>query len=113
MICQKLKDIFFKQENGGRQTLKRENLHNLVDGYYDQLLGGKNADWIKCYAQGQYTYVQEGKPVWSEYDDTLMAEDLEITPNLPVIVGLDFGLSSLQQLSPKDCRTADGMCCTS
>ena len=55
-----------------------ENLHNLVDGYYDQILGGKNADWIKCYAQGQYTYVQEGKPVWSEYDDNLMAEDLEI-----------------------------------
>ena len=70
-----------------------ENLHNLVDGYYDQILGGKNADWIKCYAQGQYTYVQEGKPVWSEYDDNLMAEDLEIKPNLPVIVGLDFGLT--------------------
>ncbi len=40
-----------------------ENLNNLPVGYYDQMLGGKNLDWIRCYAQGRYTYVQEGKPV--------------------------------------------------
>ena len=48
---------------------------NLLTGYYEQTLLGKNLDWIRCYAQGLYTYVQEGKPVMSEYDDTLMAAD--------------------------------------
>ena len=70
-----------------------ENLKNLPTGYYDQLLGGKNLDWIRCYAKGEYTFVQEGRPVWPEYDDAMMADDLEPLENLPVHVGLDFGLT--------------------
>ena len=56
-----------------RTNPKAENLKNLPTGYYEQLLGGKQLDWIKCYAQGDYTYVQEGMPIWPEYDDTTMA----------------------------------------
>ena len=70
-----------------------ENLKNLPNGYYDQLLGGKNLDWIRCYAKGEYTFVQEGRPGWPEYDDAMMADDLEPLENLPVHVGLDFGLT--------------------
>ena len=70
-----------------------ENLKNLPNGYYDQLLGGKNLDWIRCYAKGEYTFVQEGRPVWPEYDDAMMADDLEPLENLPVHVGLVFGLT--------------------
>ena len=70
-----------------------ENLKNLPNGYYDQLLGGKNLDWIQCYAQGLYTFVQEGRPVWPEYNDQMLADDLEADPNLPVHIGLDFGLT--------------------
>tara|TARA_Y100001973_G_scaffold72470_1_gene105693 strand:- start:12123 stop:13643 length:1521 start_codon:yes stop_codon:yes gene_type:complete len=72
---------------------KAENLHNLPEGYYEQLLGGKNLDWVRCYAQGLYTYVQEGKPVWSEYDDSTMTADLEVDENVAVQVGIDFGLT--------------------
>ena len=50
---------------------KRENLHNLVDGYYDQLLGGKNADWIKCYAQGNILMCKKVS-LFGRYDDTLV-----------------------------------------
>lgn len=76
-----------------RTNPKAENLKNLPAGYYEQLLGGKNVDWVKCYAQGEYTFVQEGKPVWPEYNDNLMADDLEPDPSVPVHVGLDFGLT--------------------
>ena len=72
---------------------KAENLHNLPNGYYEQLLGGKNLDWVRCYAEGKYTYVQEGRPVWSEYDDSTMSDDLMVDENIPVQVGLDFGLT--------------------
>ena len=76
-----------------RTNPKAENLKNLPTGYYEQLLGGKNLDWIQCYAEGKYTFVQEGRPVWPEYNDSLMAADLEPDPNVPVQVGLDFGLT--------------------
>jgi hypothetical protein len=57
------------------------------------MLLGKNLDWIRCYAEGKYTYVQEGRPVWPEYDDLLMTADLEHDPTIPIQVGLDFGLT--------------------
>jgi len=50
-------------------------------------------DWIRCYAEGKYTYVQEGRPVWSEYDDTTMSADLEPIKGIPINIGLDFGLT--------------------
>lgn len=71
-----------------------ENTNNLPPGYYEQQLGGKNLDWIKCYVGGQYVYVQEGKQVWPEYSDTLMVVDkLDYDPSIPLQIGLDFGLT--------------------
>ncbi len=72
---------------------KAENVSNLPAGYYDQLLGGKNLDWIQCYAEGKYTFVQEGRPVWPEYNDEMMVSDLEADPTVPLQIGLDFGLT--------------------
>lgn len=74
-------------------NIRAENLKNLPDGYYDALLGGKNLDWIRCYAQGKYTFVQEGRPVWPEYEESMMVDDLEPEPGVPIQVGLDFGLT--------------------
>lgn len=76
-----------------RLNPRAENVNNLPPGYYMQMLGGKNLDWIRCYAEGKYTYVQEGKPVWSEYDDNMMSGDVEYDPSVPLQVGLDFGLT--------------------
>lgn len=72
---------------------KAENVSNLPAGYYMQMLGGKNLDWIKCYAEGKYTYVQEGRPVWPEYDDNAMSGEVEYEPEHALQVGLDFGLT--------------------
>jgi hypothetical protein len=72
---------------------KAENINNLPSGYYQQMLPGKNLDWIRCYAAGQYTYVQEGRPVWPEYDDNTMSGDTEVDPSVPIQIGLDFGLT--------------------
>ena len=72
---------------------KAENVGNLPAGYYMQMLGGKNLDWIKCYAEGKYTYVQEGRPVWPEYDDSMMSGEVEYDPEHALQIGLDFGLT--------------------
>jgi hypothetical protein len=86
-------DHIFASGRWWRVNPKAENIDNLPPGYYQQMLLGKNLDWIKCYAEGQYTYVQEGKPVWSEYDDNMMVDDIEYDPSQPLQVGLDFGLT--------------------
>ena len=79
-----------------------ENIKNLPPGYYQQMLGGKNLDWIRCYAEGKYTYVQEGRPVWPEYDDNLMSSaEVEYDPSLPIHIGLDFGLTPAAAIGQK------------
>ena len=70
-----------------------ENLPNLPTGYYEQLALGKHVDWLRVYACGQYGYVQDGRPVWPEYDDDLMVDELDPDPSVPIQVGLDFGLT--------------------
>jgi len=72
---------------------KAENIDNLTEGYYEQMLGGKNLDWIRCYAGGEYVFVQEGRAVWQEYTDSLMSEEIEYLPEYPLQIGLDFGLT--------------------
>jgi hypothetical protein len=87
-------DFVFSANKWWFANPKAENRQNLPVGYYQQTLLGKNLDWIRCYAQGLYTYVQEGKPVISEYDDTIMGQDTLVPdPSLPIQVGLDFGLT--------------------
>ena len=77
-----------------KENEKAENINNLPSGYYTQILAGKSKDWIRCYAEGKYTFVQDGKPVWSEYDDgTMCVERLEPDPSYPIVIGLDFGLT--------------------
>ena len=86
-------DHVFASGKWWKDNPNAENINNLPTGYYQQMLLGKNLDWIRCYAGGLYTYVQEGRPVWPEYDDGIMSAELEADPTLPIQVGLDFGLT--------------------
>ena len=42
---------------------------------------------------GEYGFVVDGKPVFPEYSDRVHCRDVEPLANVPVTVGLDFGLS--------------------
>jgi hypothetical protein len=86
-------DHIFSAGKWWKVNPKAENINNLPPGYYQQMLLGKNLDWIKCYAGGLYTYVQEGRPVWPEYNDSTMSGDTTVNPQVPIQVGLDFGLT--------------------
>jgi hypothetical protein len=86
-------DFIFASGKWWQVNPKAENVDNLPAGYYQQMLLGKNLDWIRCYAEGKYTYVQEGKPVWHEYDDNIMSGDVQYDPTLAIQVGVDFGLT--------------------
>ncbi len=94
-------DCIYSAGRWWKANPKAENISNLPAGYYQQMLLGKNLDWIRCYAEGKYTYVQEGRPVWPEYDDNMMSADIDYDPNLPIQVGLDFGLTPAAVIGQK------------
>ena len=85
-----------------------ENIENLQIGYDYYLLAvqGKTMEWCKVYVLGQYGSVMDGKPVYPEYnDDVHSVEILAPITNVPLIIGLDFGLTpaaSITQLSPRN-----------
>ena len=94
-------DCIYSAGRWWKKNPKAENISNLPAGYYQQMLLGKNLDWIRCYAEGKYTYVQEGRPVWPVYDDNMMSADLDYDMSLPIHVGLDFGLTPAAVIGQK------------
>jgi len=72
-----------------------ENLDNLEPGYYETRAAGKSTDYIKIYYCNEYGFVQEGRPVYSEYSDRVhcAAEPFGPVEGLTIYIGLDFGLT--------------------
>lgn len=83
----------FHQPSG--QADNAENVENLPDKYYSNMIAGKDQEWVNVYVHGYYGFVQDGKPVFPEYKD-----DIHHTPhpvlldrNKVIYVGIDFGLT--------------------
>lgn len=104
---------FFRQPGGLAEDRGRyvpnpdaENVDNLPGGYeyYQRQVGGKNREWIKRYLLGNYATITDGKPVYPEYNDDLHCRESEPNPNLPLLIGLDYGLTPaavLCQITPR------------
>jgi hypothetical protein len=94
----------FRQPSG--RGPKAENLIHLPKDYYKNLCIGKSEAFCKVYADGEYGYVQEGKPVYPAYKDDMHLSKQLIKPivGIPLRLGWDFGLTPscvIAQLSPK------------
>lgn len=72
-----------------------ENLKNLPGGvdYYTRQMAGKDDEWINVYVHGDYGFVSDGKRIYPEWHDVTHVGDVEANPSLPLIVGIDFGLT--------------------
>jgi hypothetical protein len=82
-----------------------ENIHNLPANYYQRMLAGKSDECIKIYVKNEYGSVMEGKPIWPEFSYNMHVSEspLSIYRGLPIIAGIDFGLTPgmcLGQISP-------------
>lgn len=71
-------------------------------GYYTRASAGKSADWANVYVRGNYGYVLDGKPVYPEFNDNLHVQPVAFNRNLPVYVGIDFGLTPAATLAHRD-----------
>ena len=82
-----------------------ENIHNLPEGYYRRMCIGKDREWIKVYAEGKYGFVQDGRPVFPQYNDLIHgSRAFEADPELDLYIGLDAGLTpacTIAQLSKR------------
>lgn len=83
----------FRQPSG--TSPEAENIHNLPEGYYQNMQQGKDREWINVYVHGKYGFVQDGKPVYPEYKDDVHATSEEIVWDRTdtLYIGIDFGLT--------------------
>ena len=96
---------FFTQPGG--LTGFGENIPNLPGGieYYRRQLAGKPEDWIKVFIHGLYGSTEDGKPVYPEWHGSFhIQENLAVYRGLPLIIGVDFGLTpaaAIGQVTPR------------
>ena len=74
---------------------KAENRKNLTPDYYPNIIRGKAKGWIDVYVLNKFGSLNDGKPVYPMFtDDVHVAKDkLLPIPGVPIIVGMDFGLT--------------------
>lgn len=72
--------------------------------YYERLKGGKTEQWIRVYVKGLYGTVQDGKPVYPEWNDTLHVKSIQPLQGVPLDIGMDFGLTPAAVITQVDAR---------
>lgn len=82
-----------------------DNIENLRDSYYSDMVAGNDPDWVNVYILNNYGQVRSGKPVYPDYkdDDHAASQFLKPLHGVPLIVGVDQGLTPAAvfcQLSP-------------
>lgn len=79
----------------GGMTAEAENVENLPPNYYQNMIQGKDAEWVRVYVDGLYGFIADGKPVYPEYNDGVhfTSEPIVLNKRLPIFVGIDFGLT--------------------
>lgn len=83
----------FKQPSG--LSPEAENIENLPDGYYEEMMVGANEDFVRVHVHGEYGKSNFGKPVHSRFTQRLHVAKQLLTPEPGVltIIGMDFGLT--------------------
>jgi hypothetical protein len=63
--------------------------------YYPNLIRGKTKSWIDVYVMNKLGHVQDGKPVYQMFapEVHIAKEEIPIAADMPVYVGIDFGLT--------------------
>ena len=72
-----------------------ENVANLRAGYYRDMIAGKMRSWVSVYVMNKLGSTADGRVVYPSFrDDKHVAQTkLQSIPQLPLLVGVDFGLT--------------------
>jgi hypothetical protein len=75
----------------------------MLSSYYSNLIRGKTKSWIDVYVMNRLGHIQDGKPVYPMFASEvhIAEEEIPVAANLPVYVGVDFGLTPAAVLGQK------------
>jgi len=82
----------FQQPSG--LSAEAENIENLPEGYYDELMSDKDLDWCAVHVEAQWGTSNAGQAVFRRtfHAPTHVREvGAVVNPQRPIMVGLDFG----------------------
>jgi hypothetical protein len=96
----------YKSQSGNYWAVNpnAENVVNLKADYYAKQIGAAKDDWIRVNLANELGFSLSGKPVHPEYSEERhrAKENYTMSPNLPVFVGLDFGMTAAALYLQKD-----------
>ena len=86
-----------------KENAKAENQKNILANYYSNLIRGKTKSWIDVYVMNRLGHIQDGKPVYPMFASEvhIAKEEIPVAANVPVYVGIDFGLTPAAVLAQK------------
>jgi hypothetical protein len=105
------------RQPGGREP-NAENIENLPPNYYENMLLGKDSEWVNVYVNGQYGFIADGMMVHPQFNPSIHVANDIIEPDreLPLWVGLDFGRTPAAEFAQQDeegqWRFIDEICTT-
>jgi len=83
-----------KEGNYYKLNPQADNIENLTEEYYEDMVLGNDADFINVMILNNYGMIRTGRPVYADYQDAIHCVKNPIEPieGLPLIIGMDFGL---------------------
>jgi hypothetical protein len=82
-------------EQPGARSPKAENLHNLSEGYYEDIESKSDERTITRQVHNEHVLPNAGKAVYTEFRDLVHSGAVQLDPNLPLRIGMDGGLATL------------------
>jgi hypothetical protein len=82
----------FHQPSG--LSAEAENIKNLPEGYYEELLSDKDQDWSQVHVESQWGTSNAGQAVFRRsFNTPTHVKDITptVNPLLPIMIGVDFG----------------------
>lgn len=95
--------VIFKQPGG--LDPDAENRENLPENYYEDMMEGATANWIKVHVHAKYGPSKVGKPVYeNSFIEDFHVSKVELRPitSLPLIIGMDFGRTPAATFEQRD-----------
>lgn len=109
---EKGKEIFIQPAallEDGTLNSDAENLENLADDYYENLLSGKTEDWINVYLKNQFGAGDMGRPIYKgSFKTSFHTATKKLLP-VPqsvnqLVIGMDNGLQAAAVIGQRDMR---------
>jgi hypothetical protein len=93
----------------GALNPEAENLENLAEGYYDNLIEGKTEDWVNVYLKNEFGQGDTGRPLYrGTFKKSFHVASGPLRPIIqttsPLVVGMDNGLTAAAGIMQTDAR---------